>query len=420
VLSAALPRVRAHVARQLSVCRKVEVIYDTNTDTTTVVVHHARYNSTPRFTMVDTTTDKTADATATVASAKPILLHLGAAIQWNHELYELLETRYTIVRTHSMSRAEFMDALKSDAWGSFTALYRPFWNTGNEMAPWDTELIALLPTSVRIFASAGAGFDWVDTGALAARGIIYCNAAAACTESAADAALWMVLSVYRLFGWSFEAARSCNVIRFLDANKNIAARTHNPNGGTLGVVGLGRIGFRAAQKLMAACEMRIAYHDVVRFPERERELGARWCETLKELLGSSDCVLLATPFSGSTLLSYAQFKQFRHGARLVNVARGGLVDEDALYEALVQGVVGAAALDVHAEEPIVNSRLAEMRNVIVTAHTAGASVESHVGFERMGMENLLGWLERGTEGCVSAVNLEGVREWERRRGEVSE
>jgi phosphoglycerate dehydrogenase-like enzyme len=94
------------------------------------------------------------------------------------------------------------------------------------------------------------------------------------------------------------------------------------------------------------------------------------------------------------------------------------VDEDALYEALVQGVVGAAALDVHAGEPRVDARLAEMRNVIVTAHTAGASVESHVGFERMGMENLLGWLERGADGCVSGVNVEGVKEWERKEVEA--
>jgi lactate dehydrogenase-like 2-hydroxyacid dehydrogenase len=368
----------------------------------------------------DTTTDTMADTTA--VSAKPILLHLGNDIRWNHELYAVLETQYTIVRVRadSLERDMFMDALQSGVWGEFTALYRPFWNTGNEMAPWDAELIGMLPASVRIFASAGAGFDWVDTKALAARGIIYCNAAAACTESAADAALWMVLSVYRLFGWSIEAARSCNVIRFIDASTNIAARTHNPNGSTLGVVGMGRIGFRAAQKLVAACEMRVAYHDIVRFPEREKELGARWCETLEELLGSSDCVLLATPFRGSTLLSHAQFKQFRHGARLVNVARGGLVDEDALYEALVQGVVGAAALDVHAGEPRVDARLAEMRNVIVTAHTAGASVESHVGFERMGMENLLGWLERGADGCVSGVNVEGVREWERTEWERKE
>jgi lactate dehydrogenase-like 2-hydroxyacid dehydrogenase len=194
----------------------------------------------------------------------------------------------------------------------------------------------------------------VDTQTLAKRGIVYCNSAAACTESVADAALVLILSCYRAIPWSFLAARSCVEDEFRDANMNVAAVTHNPNDSVLGIVGLGRIGMRIAEKASRACEMRVAYFDVLRWREREEQLGATWCKSLEELLGMSDCVVLATPFSGEVLLGKEQFKMFKKGSRLVNIARGKLVDEDALIEALDECRISAAGLDVHADEPRVN------------------------------------------------------------------
>lgn len=153
--------------------------------------------------------------------------------------------------------------------------------------------------------------------------------------------------------------------------------------------------------------MKIWYHDVVRLEDREKEVGAKWCESLEELLQNADCVLLATPFSGSVLLSTPQFKQFKHGSRLVNIARGKLIDEDALVAALDEGIVTAAGLDVHANEPHVNEKLAKRDNVMVLSHTAGASVESHIGFERLGMENLISFLEGGDP--ITPVNLRWLK-----------
>lgn len=272
---------------------------------------------------------------------------------------------------------------------------------------------SLLPQSCKIYASAGAGFDWVDTKTMAEHGIIYCNAASACTESVADAAIVLILSTYRAIPWSFLAARSGSVAEFHDANQNIAAVTHNPNNSILGIIGLGKIGYRIAQKASSAFEMKIWYHDVVRIEDREKSVGARWCETLEELLGNADCVIIATPFSGSVLLSTKQFAHFKPGSRLVNIARGKLIDETALVAALDEGRLSAAGLDVHADEPHVNESLANRRNVMVLCHTAGASVESHVGFERLGIENLLGVLGRdgkGKEGAITPVNLQWLRE----------
>lgn len=238
-------------------------------------------------------------------------------------------------------------------------------------------------------------------------GIVYCNSASACTESVVDVALVLILSTYRAITWSFLAARSCNPEQFRDANQNIAAVTHNPNGSVLGIIGLGKIGYRLAQKAKNAFEMRIWYHDVVRFEERERELGARWCEGLEELLRNADCVVLAAPFAGKVLLSHEQFALFKPGARLVNIARGKLIDEEALVKALDSGIISSAGLDVHADEPHVNEKLAANRNVMLLSHTAGASVESHIGFERLGMENLLSYLGGGD--AITPVNLQWLK-----------
>ncbi|KAI9705228.1 MAG: hypothetical protein M1820_005226 [Bogoriella megaspora] len=339
--------------------------------------------------------------------SKPIVLHLGDDIRWNHDLYKQLQEQFTIVRSYSMNREDFKQALKSRRFGDFVAMYRPFWNTGGEMGNWDDELISLLPQSCKIFTSAGAGFDWVDTKRLAQSGIIYCNAAAACTESVADTALWLILSTYRLFSWSSRAARSVDSASFRDANRNIAAMTHNPSNSTLGIIGLGKIGFLVAQKAKAAFGMHIVYNDIVQLPrEIEGKVDAEFYPKLEDMLAVADCVVVATPFGGEKVLTKSTFQHFKQGSRVVNIARGKLVDEPALIEALDSGRLFAAGLDVHFDEPNVNEKLAKMRNVEVLSHTAGASIESHVGFERLGIENILEWARTGK--ALTPVNMQWI------------
>jgi lactate dehydrogenase-like 2-hydroxyacid dehydrogenase len=263
---------------------------------------------------------------------------------------------------------------------------------------------SLLPSSCKIFASAGAGFDWVDTKTMAEKGIIYCNSAAACTESAADAAIYMLLGTFRGFTRSSLAARSLDPAQFQDATSNLPGLTHNPAGNVLGIVGLGRIGVRIADKAHAAFGMRIAYHDVVRAPAAtEARVGAEFRESLEDLLCESDCVVLTVPYTGKVVMEARHFQAMKKGGRFVNVARGKLVDEAGLVAALRSGHLSAAGLDVHADEPHVNPELAIMPNVEVHCHTAGGSVESHIGFERLGMENIMAYFKTGNP--ISPVNL---------------
>ena len=109
---------------------------------------------------------------------KPTVLHLGGPIRYNHLLYSQLSAKYTIINPPpaSLQRSVFKQHLRDRTWGDFSAIMRPFWNTGGEMERWDRELIELLPASMRVMASAGAGFDWVDTGVLAESGMhILCS-----------------------------------------------------------------------------------------------------------------------------------------------------------------------------------------------------------------------------------------------------
>jgi hypothetical protein len=106
------------------------------------------------------------------SSVRPIILHVGDPVKYNLELYEQLEQNFTIIRPEleERQRDSFLQALRDRKWGDFCAVLRPFWNTGGEMGRWDKEMIPLLPKSLKVFASAGAGFDWADVDLLAAAG----------------------------------------------------------------------------------------------------------------------------------------------------------------------------------------------------------------------------------------------------------
>ena len=243
---------------------------------------------------------------------------------------------------------------------------------------------------------------------MAERGIIYCNSAPACTESVADTAIWLILSAYRRFTRSAIAARSKDPQRFQDAHQNIAAATSNLNGSNLGFIGLGRIGYRMAQKAKAALEMNIQYHDIRRMStDIEESICAQYFEDLDEILANADCVVLATSFVGNYLMNVQRFGQMEHGSRFINIARGKLVDEDALVRALESGQISCAGLDVHFDERNVNPALAATDNVEMLCHTAGASIDSHVGFERLGIENILSFFEKGE--AITPVNLQWLQ-----------
>ena len=247
----------------------------------------------------------------------------------------------------------------------------------------------LLPLSVQVYASAGAGYDWADVDVMAERGILYCNGATAPVEAVADAALWYIISVFRNLIWSAMAAKSLDPNEFRGAHQHVTEFSHNPRGHLLGIIGMGNIGFKLARKAYAALDMKIYYHDAVRKPEdQEAAVEARFCPTIEELVATADCVVLVIPMAVRKVITRELLSKFKRGARFINVARGPLVDEEALADALESGHISAAGLDVHEDEPNVKKRLAQMRNVTMTCHNGGGAIETRINFERLAMENV--------------------------------
>ncbi|KAK4234710.1 hypothetical protein C8A03DRAFT_47016 [Achaetomium macrosporum] len=366
------------------------------------------------------------------APVRPTVLHIGDPIMYNPATYAEFSQMFEVIRPSAAEREriEFKRALKEHRWGDFSAIFRPFWGTGGEMGRWDAELIDLLPDSVKVFASAGAGFDWADTKLLGEKGIIYCNSGLAAAEAVADFGVAMVISTFRHLPWCMTAATFADLsptgslarAAFQNCHDRATAVSHNPRGHVLGLIGFGNIGQQIAAKLgNPAFGMRIAYYDIVRkSAEIESSFRTTFHPTLESLLQASDCLVLCAPAStdGKPLITASTLHSMRPGTRFVNVARGSLVDEDALADALESGIISAAALDVHANEPKVNPRLVRMATqleegnpgpgrVMLTCHNAGGTVETHIGFEELSMRNIMAVL-RG-QPPITPVNLEFVR-----------
>lgn len=341
----------------------------------------------------------------TMNGTKPIVLHLGDPVKYNTDLYKELEEKFTVIRPslEERQREPFLQALREKKWGEFSAIMRPWWGTGGEMGRWDKEMIPLLPKSLKVSASAGAGFDWVDVDIMAEHGILYCNGASASSEAVADMAIYHIISVFRNMQWSNMAARSNDPAVFLDAHHNAQYTAHNPQGNILGVVGLGNIGYRIATKAYKAFGMKIIYYDPFpKSPEQEAAIEARSCPSLDALLAEADCVVLAAPGSGGRLMDKEAIAKMKKGSRLVNIARGALVDEDAVADALESRHLFAAGLDVFEEEPRPNARLAESKYATLTCHTAGGALETTIGFEGLSMENIIAVL--GGKAALTPVN----------------
>ncbi|KAK4504981.1 hypothetical protein PRZ48_002944 [Zasmidium cellare] len=322
---------------------------------------------------------------------RPIVLQIGEAIKYNHDYYnEQFSRRFRVVQNDKLDRESFIEALRKHEFGNFSAIFRPHFQSGGEMGQWDEELISLLPSSVKIFASAGAGFNWADTDLLAQRGIWYANGAGASDEAVSDTALYMILSVFRNFTMSQIAARKADPDAFTAAHKKIATLSKNPRGQTLGIIGLGNISTKLVKKAQAI-GMRIVYFDVFRrSSEEEMALEISYLP-LDELIATSDCVSLHVPLNKYTkhLINEDKIRLMKDGARLINTSRGEVVDEDALIKALQSGKLSAAGLDVHYHEPQVSPILAQMENVTLTTHIGGGAIDTRINFELNAMKNIM-------------------------------
>ncbi|GIG86447.1 phosphoglycerate dehydrogenase [Plantactinospora endophytica] len=232
----------------------------------------------------------------------------------------------------------------------------------------DAEAIAAAPR-LKVVARAGVGLDNVEVPAATARGVMVVNAPTSNIVSAAEQAVALLLAVARNTASASAALKAGEWKRSKYTGVEV-------QGKTVGVVGLGRIGVLFAQRIAAFGTRLIAYDPYIQ-PARAAQLGVRLVG-LEELLRESDFISIHLPKTPETvgLIGEKELAMVKPGVRIVNAARGGLVDEQALADAIAEGRVGGAGIDVYSKEPCTASPLFAFDNVVATPHLGASTAEA--------------------------------------------
>ena len=249
---------------------------------------------------------------------------------------------------------------------------------------------------LKVIGRAGVGIDNVDVEAATRRGIVVANAPESTVVSAAEQTIGLLVALARNIPQAHAALKAGRWERSRWSGVELAGKT-------LGVLGFGRIGQQVARRAVGL-GMRVVAHDPFVAEERFREVGVDHAETVDDVLGAADVLTLHLPLTTETerMIDAAAIARMRDGARLVNAARGGLVDEPALVEAIRSGKLAGAALDVFSSEPYTGPLL-ELDGVVVTPHLAASTDEAQ---DRAGViiaEQVLAALEGGL--VTNAINI---------------
>ncbi len=254
--------------------------------------------------------------------------------------------------------------------------------------PLRADVIARLPASVRIGATSGVGYDHVDVAAAKARGLIVTNTPGVLTDCTADFTFMMLLGAARRASEYDRIMREGWRRRFGQGDL-LGIRV---SGKRLGILGMGRIG-RAVAERAWGFGMRVMYHQPRRLPP-EIENNAAYFSAFSEMLPHCDFLSIHAPAKPETdhVINAASLAKLPRGAVLVNIARGSLVDEDALYDALTSGQIAAAGLDVFRSEPDYDPRFASLPNVLLAPHMGSATVETRNAMGFRALDNIAGVL----------------------------
>jgi lactate dehydrogenase-like 2-hydroxyacid dehydrogenase len=249
----------------------------------------------------------------------------------------------------------------------------------------DAELMRRLP-KLQVVASHGVGYDAVDVVEAAARGILVTNTPDVLTDDVADIALGLLLMAVREMP---QAERHLRAGLWADGAFRLAPT--RLRGRSLGIIGLGRIGEAIAHRA-EAFGVEISYHN-----RRPKDVPYRYFSTVAELADEVDTLVIATPGGSGTqrLVDADVLRRLGDRGIVVNVARGSVVDEAALTEALASGTILSAGLDVFEREPHVPEALLALPNVVVLPHIGSASVDTRRAMSQLVVDNLSSWFETG-------------------------
>jgi glyoxylate/hydroxypyruvate/2-ketogluconate reductase len=255
--------------------------------------------------------------------------------------------------------------------------------------PIDATLVAACP-ELRAVCSMAVGYNNIDVAACAARGITVTNAPDVLTETTADFGFALMLAAARRITESEHFLRAGQWQRW-SHDFFCGADVH---GATLGILGMGRIGQAIARRGALGFGMKVIYHNRSRLAaEMEAPLGARWVDK-DALLRQADHLVIVVPYSKTShhAIGAAELALMKPTATLTNVARGGVVDDAALAQALADRRIAAAALDVFEGEPAVHPALLGVSNVVLTPHIASATVATRMKMATLAADNLIALL----------------------------
>jgi lactate dehydrogenase-like 2-hydroxyacid dehydrogenase len=268
----------------------------------------------------------------------------------------------------------------------------------------DDAVLAAAPR-LKVVANVAVGYNNLDLAACTRHGVAATNTPDVLNETTADHGFALLLAAARRIGEAERWLRAGHWKRW-QFDMFPGADLH---GRTLGVIGMGRIG-RAIARRAAGFSMRVVYHNRTRLPADE-EGGATWLAR-EDLLRQADHVILMVPYSPAThhLIGEAELALMKPTAVLVNLARGGVVDDAALVRALRDGRLAAAGLDVFEGEPQLNPGFLELENVVLTPHIASSTRATREAMARLAMRNLA-----ETLAGIRPPSLLNPDVWERRR-----
>jgi glyoxylate reductase len=254
----------------------------------------------------------------------------------------------------------------------------------------DAALIADAGERLQLIANYGAGVNHIALPAARARDIIVTNTPGVLSEDTADMTMALIVSVPRRLAEGEKLVRSGEWVGWSPSSM----LGHRIGGKALGIIGMGRIG-QAVARRARAFGLSIHYHNRHRVAAAiEKELGATWHADLDEMLGQIDILTIHTPRNADSenLIDRRRIGLMRSHVYLINASRGGIVDEEALVEALEQKQLAGAGLDVWKFEPQIDPRLLALPNVVMTPHMGSATLEGRMAQGERVIANIRMWV----------------------------
>ncbi|KAM3525897.1 hypothetical protein MY4038_007101 [Beauveria bassiana] len=301
-----------------------------------------------------------------------------------------------MIQPTATNRADFLAECQSEAFSGVEAIFRTY-GSARITGLFDEELVSALPKSCRFVCHKGAGYDQIDVAACRARGIRVSNTPTAVDEATADVTLFLILGTLRNLNVAMKTLRQGTFRGASGPDGSVArlpALGHDPQGKVLGILGMGGIGRSVAAKARAF-GIKVRYHNRNRLAA-EDEAGAEYVD-FATLLAESDVLSLNLPLNSKTrhIISTKEFDMMKRGIVIVNTARGAVMDEAALVEALDKGIVSSVGLDVFENEPEVHPGLLANDRVMLVPHMGTWTEETETKMEEWALDNVRLALQQG-------------------------